>query len=232
MNLAVKMKMRCHTLQSGCCVTSLVDIRVDLTEGVITDRQIEPVVSLSFRLISCNQSFWTHLKGFCSVFFPCFTIHSLFGCYRFHCCCFGSFARIFVAVLPSSHPHARSTCDSIGNVALFCQSGKQHTLIETDAVRYMYQPLEKLYVVLITTKGSNIMDDSKSLSLFVQMVRGFPLTIVIIGCCSHEWLRIVGEYLSPGHCNFLFRGVNTTLNSHINREILNDLVFEEAHLNF
>ncbi|KAK3340923.1 hypothetical protein B0H65DRAFT_473997 [Neurospora tetraspora] len=49
-------------------------------------------------------------------------------------------------------------------------SGTQHTIVEQDNVRFVYQPLDELYMVLITNKQSNILQDIDSLHLFAQVV--------------------------------------------------------------
>jgi hypothetical protein len=49
-------------------------------------------------------------------------------------------------------------------------SGKEHTTVEQDNVRFVYQPLDELYMVLITNRQSNILQDIESLHLFAQVV--------------------------------------------------------------
>lgn len=49
-------------------------------------------------------------------------------------------------------------------------SGTQHTTVEQDNVRFVYQPLDELYMVLITNRQSNILQDIDSLHLFSQVV--------------------------------------------------------------
>jgi hypothetical protein len=46
-------------------------------------------------------------------------------------------------------------------------TGKQHTYVETENVRYVYQPLDQgaMYLLLVTNKQSNILEDLDTLRL-------------------------------------------------------------------
>lgn len=48
--------------------------------------------------------------------------------------------------------------------------GKQHTIIDTSEVRYIYRAINEFYCVLITDKHSNILEDIKTLSLFTGAI--------------------------------------------------------------
>ncbi|CAM9723639.1 unnamed protein product, partial [Phaeothamnion confervicola] len=47
---------------------------------------------------------------------------------------------------------------------------KQHTFIETESVRYVYQPIETLFLLLVTNKASNIVEDLETLRLLSKVV--------------------------------------------------------------
>lgn len=47
---------------------------------------------------------------------------------------------------------------------------KQHTYVETESVRYLYQPLDNLYLLLITNRASNIVEDLETLRLLSKVV--------------------------------------------------------------
>jgi hypothetical protein len=58
-------------------------------------------------------------------------------------------------------------------------TGKQHTYVETENVRYVYQPIEALYLLLITNKQSNILEDLDTLRLLSKLVSYFQISVVL-----------------------------------------------------
>ncbi|KAL2432757.1 Coatomer subunit delta [Exophiala dermatitidis] len=70
-------------------------------------------------------------------------------------------------------------------------SSTQHTTVEQENVRFVYQPLDELYLVLITNKNSNILQDIDSLHLFGQVV-----TSICKRVDEREILRNAFELLS------------------------------------
>jgi hypothetical protein len=59
----------------------------------------------------------------------------------------------------------------LGAFPKLVDSGKDHTYIETESVRYVYQPMEALFLVLVTNKSSNILEDLETLRLLAKVVQ-------------------------------------------------------------
>ncbi|PLN79014.1 coatomer subunit delta [Aspergillus taichungensis] len=65
---------------------------------------------------------------------------------------------------------ARSRIEALlASFPKLADAGTQHTTVEQDNVRFVYQPLDELYIVLITNRQSNILQDIDSLHLFAQV---------------------------------------------------------------
>ena len=64
-------------------------------------------------------------------------------------------------------------------------TGKQHTYVETENVRYVYQPIEGLYLLLITNKQSNILEDLDTLRLLSKLVSYFHIDYLFLWSFSY-----------------------------------------------
>lgn len=69
-------------------------------------------------------------------------------------------------------------------------SDRQCTFVETESVRYVYQPLDGLYVLLITTRESNILEDLETLKLFARVVPEYCRLLNEDDVCDHAFQLI------------------------------------------
>ncbi|KAI9502767.1 coatomer subunit delta [Coemansia spiralis] len=80
--------------------------------------------------------------------------------------------------------------------------GQQHTTVETETIRYVYQPIgEDMYVVLITSRQNNIVQDMDTLHLIARAVSdicdvGDQQDVVLHG---FELLQTFEEIISQGY---------------------------------
>lgn len=47
---------------------------------------------------------------------------------------------------------------------------QQHTFVENEYVRYVYMPIDNMYIVLVTTKNSNIIEHQETIRLIYKVI--------------------------------------------------------------
>ena len=79
-------------------------------------------------------------------------------------------ARQFVEI---SRPRIEGLLASFPKLMSSDGKQRQHTYVETPSVRYVYQPMEDLYLLIITNKSSNILEDLDALHLLAKIVADY-----------------------------------------------------------
>lgn len=80
-------------------------------------------------------------------------------------------------------------------------TGKQHTYVETENVRYVYQHIEALYLLVVTNKQSNILEDLETLRMLSKLVPEYAYSLDEEGICkaAFELIFAFDEIISLGH---------------------------------
>ena len=106
-------------------------------------------------------------------------------------------------------------------------SGTQHTTVEQDNIRYIYTSLDELYMVLITNRQSNILQDIDSLHIFAQVVTSIckSLDEREILRNAYELLSAFDELVTLGYRENLSLGqIKTFLEMESNEERIQEII--------
>ncbi|KFY36779.1 hypothetical protein V494_04975 [Pseudogymnoascus sp. VKM F-4513 (FW-928)] len=111
--------------------------------------------------------------------------------------------------------------------------GTQHTTVEQDNVRFVYQPLDELYMVLITNRQSNILQDIDSLHLFAQVVtstcRSLDEREILRN--SYELLSAFDEIVTLGYReNLSISQIKTFLDMESHEERIQEIISRNKEL--
>lgn len=109
----------------------------------------------------------------------------------------------------------------------------QHTTVEQDNVRFVYQPLDELYMVLITNRQSNILQDISTLHLFAQVVGSIckSLDEREITRCAFELLSAFDEVVTQGYReNLSLSQIKTFLDMESHEERIQEIIARNKEL--
>lgn len=112
-------------------------------------------------------------------------------------------------------------------------TASQHTTVEQDNVRFVYQPLDELYMVLITNRQSNILQDINTLHLFAQVVSSIckSLDEREIARCAFELLSAFDEVVTLGYReNLTLTQIKTFLDMESHEERIQEIIARNKEL--
>lgn len=112
-------------------------------------------------------------------------------------------------------------------------TASQHTTVEQDNVRFVYQPLDELYMVLITNRQSNILQDISTLHLFAQVVGSIckSLDEREINRCAFELLSAFDEVVTLGYReNLTLAQIKTFLDMESHEERIQEIIARNKEL--
>lgn len=112
-------------------------------------------------------------------------------------------------------------------------TASQHTTVEQDNVRFVYQPLDELYMVLITNRQSNILQDISTLHLFAQVVGSIckSLDEREIVRCAYELLSAFDEVVTQGYReNLTLSQIKTFLDMESHEERIQEIIARNKEL--
>ena len=116
------------------------------------------------------------------------------------------------------------------------QAGQQHTFVESEEVRLVYQPLEAHYLVLITSKASNILQDMETLRLLTRVVaeyEGHADDPTILQDCALEILLSFDEVATLGYReNVNMSQLQEILKMESQEEIIQEIIAKVSNWKF
>ncbi|KAG5417838.1 RET2 [Candida metapsilosis] len=111
--------------------------------------------------------------------------------------------------------------------SLISNSSSQHTTVEDENVRYVYQPLEEFYIVLISNKTSNILQDIDTLHLFASAVSNLLRNVDEreIFDSAFDIIDAFDEIINMGYKeNLTISQVQTFLEMHSHEEKIQEII--------
>ena len=112
-------------------------------------------------------------------------------------------------------------------------TASQHTTVEQDNVRFVSHPLDELYMVLITNRQSNILQDISTLHVFAQVVGSIckSLDEREIMRCAYELLSAFDEVVTLGYReNLTLSQIKTFLEMESHEERIQEIIARNKEL--